>query len=424
MMKIEKMLRAVDGVSDYKINVTKKESFEFFFVKGKLETARATDTCDKEVTLYVRHGEFLGESQFFVYPSTTEEDLQRLVREGVEKASLICNKPYELPASEEGSYVIDSNFSGMKPTEAAKLIAETVFAANTVKGGSLNSVEIFINRYEESVKNSRGVCKTQIRYTAMVEAIPTFNGDKESVELYEQYNFASLDLEALTREISDKMAEVSARYRAEKPCEMPECAVVLKPLELSELFWNLADDASFATVFTSSNRYSKGDALQSGEGADKLNVTLCGKMAGNYASREFDADGLALKSVKVIDEGKVASYHGSNRFAQYMNESPTGLLGCLSVGTGSLTAEELCKTEYLEVLSMSGLQVDLFNDYIGGEIRLALHHKGGESRAVTGISFAGSLGEFLDGLKLSDTATVSGSYAGPDFAYSENVKIF
>ena len=66
-------------VSDYKINISRKESYELFFVKGKLETLRCTDTCDKEVTVYSDHDGFRGDAQFFVYPSTTKEDATQMV---------------------------------------------------------------------------------------------------------------------------------------------------------------------------------------------------------------------------------------------------------------------------------------------------------------------------------------------------------
>ena len=61
MMTTMELLRANEKVSGFKINVHKKESMELFFVKGKLETVRCTDTCDKEVTeqnqlLYVKKG--------------------------------------------------------------------------------------------------------------------------------------------------------------------------------------------------------------------------------------------------------------------------------------------------------------------------------------------------------------------------------
>ena len=84
MRNIVEMLKANSRVSDYKINLHRKESAELFFVKGKLETVRGTDTCDKEVTVFVRHGEFVGDAKFFVYPSTTDAQLAQLIEEAVE----------------------------------------------------------------------------------------------------------------------------------------------------------------------------------------------------------------------------------------------------------------------------------------------------------------------------------------------------
>ena len=56
------LLAGHSKVSDYKFNTTKKESYELFFVKGALETVRHTDICDNQVTVYVNHGEFKGDS--------------------------------------------------------------------------------------------------------------------------------------------------------------------------------------------------------------------------------------------------------------------------------------------------------------------------------------------------------------------------
>ena len=86
MKTIINALQANSQVSGYKINIHEKQSYELFFVKGKLETVRCTDTCDKQVTVYVEHGEYLGDSEFFVYPSTTEDQLHILIGEAVAKA--------------------------------------------------------------------------------------------------------------------------------------------------------------------------------------------------------------------------------------------------------------------------------------------------------------------------------------------------
>ena len=65
-------------------------------------------------------------------------------------------------------------------------------------------------------------------------------------------------------------------------------------------------------------------------------------------------------------------------------------------------------------MSLSGLQVDLYNDYIGGEIRLAYLHRDGESLPLTGISMSAKLSDVLGSLRLSDTTSVNDNYEGPD----------
>lgn len=424
MIDLEAMLRAAEQLSDYKINIHEKKSYELFFVKGKLETVRCTNTCDTEATVYVSHDQYLGDAQFLVYPSTTEEQAKEKIDEAIAKAKLIDNRAYSLPENEEGSYDVESNFSDFQPEEMAAEIANTVFSANQVENGSLNSLEIFINQHTEKVINSRGVRKIQVRYDAMVEAIPTYNGAAQSVELYEQYNFSSLDREALYREIADKMLAVKARYDAVKPEKSISCKVILNKLELCELFRNIVQNLHYASVYSHSSVFAKGDLIQSAPVGDKLTVTMAGEAVGNINSAKFDSDGLALGKAEIIADGKAVQYFGDNRFGQYLGEKPTGNLRCLLVNAGSMTAEELAQGPYLEVISMSGLQVDFFNDYIGGEIRLAYYHDGEQIHPVTGISISGSVKDALNRMYLSETMAVWDGYIGPEKAAIDGLKVF
>jgi len=424
MRTVIEALRADTRVSDYKINVNRKESYELFFVKGKLETVRCTDTSEKEVTVYVDHEEFKGESQFFVYSSTTADELRQRIDEAVKKALLINNKHYTLPESEEGSFTVESNFTDYEITDLAALMAKTVFESNTVANGSLNSVEVFINRRTGTVVNSRGINKTQVRYDAMVEAIPTYNGEKQSVELYEQYNFSNLDIETLRAEIAGKMDEVKARYEAAAPEASIDCNVILGKQELSDLFRSIAGNLNYSSVYSRSNLFKKGDAIQKAPAGDRIGITMRGAVEGNIRSAKFDGDGFTLRDIRIVEDGKAVNYYGSNRFGQYLNEDPTGNLGCLCVDTGSADDTVFAKGPYLEVISMSGLQVDFYSDYIGGEVRLAYYHDGKTLRPVTGISITGKLSDVLKHIRLSSTLAVHDGYTGPAKALLSHMKIF
>ena len=418
------LLAGHSKVSDYKFNTTKKESYELFFVKGALETMRCTDTCDKEVTVYVNHGDFKGDSKFFIYPSTTFSQKADLVMDAVKKAQLIDNKYYDLPGSEGGEFNLETNFTDYDPADLAAAIAKTVFEAGEAENAGLNAVEIFINKYTETVQNSRGLYKTQVRYDAMVEAIPTYNGAELSVELYEQYNFGALDVDALRAEIAGKMAEVKARFEAITPTETIDCKVILKAEELGSLFSDLSRNLNYQSVYNHSNVFSKGDAVQKAPRGDKLTITMAGSVPGNVASSAFDADGLSLGEQTIVENGVVTGYYGSNAFGQYLGEKPTGMLRCLCVAPGTAEEAEFETGPYLEVVSMSGLQVDFYSDYVGGEVRLAYWHDGEKVTPVSGISFSGSVAEAFNSIRLSREIATNDSYTGPKKAILEGMKIY
>lgn len=424
MRKIIELLEKNQQVNDYKVLLLNKESYELFFVKGKLETTRRTDTCDKEVTVYVNHGDFKGDSSFYVYPSTTQEEIEELIAGAVEKAKMIDNQMYELPAAEEGSFHVESNFSGQTLNEKAAVIAEAVFAAKADENAALNAVEIFVRRNTSTVVNSRGIHKTQVKYSAMVEAIPTYNGVEESVELYQQYNFSELDRATITAEIEEKLREVKARNEAKKPEGAMEGNVILNKFELSNLFGAMSRQMGYYQVYSKSNLFKKGDQLQKERTGDAITITMQGEVPGNIGSAKFDADGLALTDICIVKEGEVVNYYGSSRYGQYLDEKATGSLACITVEPGTACPKCLSRTPYLEVVSMSGLQVDFHSDYIGGEVRLAYYNDGNEVVPVTGISITGKLSEVLASIRLAKETAVSDRYVGPKKAILDGMKVF
>lgn len=409
---LKKLLEENKDVSDYRINRTNTLSSELFFVHRNLETSRATDVCNTNVTVYVDHDGKKGESAFAVYESMTETDLKLKIAEAAERAKLVFNEPYDIPCGEKTEREVPSNFRDYEPKELAAKIAEAAFKADRYENGSINALEIFVYKHETKVVNSKGVDVTEVKYSAMVEAIPTWNENGESVELYEAYRFTEFDADEITAEIDEKMKEVRDRKHAVKPAEKIEADVVLNVKEAGELFSELANDLTYASVYSHYNLHKIGDDLQNGDG-DKITLEMKGAMKGSEYSAAFDADGVSLTDKKIISGGKVEGYFGTNKFASYLGEKPTGDLKCVSVEKGSLTDKELAGKPYLECVSLSGLQIDLYNDYIGGEIRLAYYRHDGVVEPVTGISMSGKLSEALAGIRLSDKTKVRGYYGGP-----------
>lgn len=423
MIDVEKILKETAAVDDYRITSAKTVSYEVFFVHRKLETVRATDTLTTDVTVYVNHDGKVGDSTFSLYQSMTEEDVRNKVMAAANRARLVFNEPYEIPAGDKKETVLPSNMGGEDMPALANKIAEAVFAADCYEGGSINATEIFLYRDTNSVRNSRGVDKTQIKTHVMIEAIPTWNEGGESVELYEDHRFAEFDPAAVTAEIDRKMQEVRDRQLAVKPQTPMKINVVLPPHEIASLLRNIVFPLDYSAVYSHSNLFKVGDDLQKDGDGDKLTVTMVGQLKGSVQSSSFDDDGLDLGEKTVIRDGVVESYFGANRFACYLGLEPTGALRCAKVAPGTLTQEELAKAPYLECVSLSGLQVDLFNDYIGGEIRLAYYFDGEKKIPVTGISMSARLTEVIKSMKLWSETTVSGNYEGPEKLLMKDVSV-
>ena len=72
---------------------------------------------------------------------------------------------------------------------------------------------------------------------------------------------------------------------------------------------------------------------------------------------------------------------------------------------------------------MSGLQFDQYSDYIGGEVRLAYIHEGGNITPITGISVSASFSDVLNKVKFSKEMAKTSAYNGPKYALFEGFKI-
>ena len=200
--------------------------------------------------------------------------------------------------------------------------------------------------------------------------------------------------------------------------------VILRAPEISDVLFELADDLDYSAKYAHFNLHDVGDDLQEGGDGDRLTVTMRGVIKGSDRSGFFDEDGLDLHDTCIIKDGVAVANSGSNRFGQYLGvKRPSGVLPCMELKTGTMSAAEMEERPYLECVSMSGIQVELFSDYIGGEIRLGYLCSGGRKTPVTGITMSGSLSSVLKNMRLSEKATTVGAYTGPEYMLIRDMEI-
>ena len=414
---IEKLVELLKGeeLFGYKINEIKRETFQLFFVHDKIETVRKGVTADYSVTVYIGHGEFLGDAQFSIYPSSDDEEIKKAIALAKEKALAVNNRPYELVKGGKGEFSSPSFIEGKTLKEVAAEIAEVVFSAKGAEGSALNATEVFVYRNEKRVVNSEGVDKKSVSYSALLETIPTFNLENGSVEIYAQKEFGSLDKAELKNYVADKLKEVEERAYAKKTDLPAKADVMLRGEEICGIMEEYVYQLGYGAVYNRSNAINKGDELQTGEECDRLFVTMKGKEEGCSDSADFDEDGSAFIDRDVIVGGKAVNCFGGNRYAQYLGEENVGNLRIVKLGCGGLEKSALKGKTYLECLQFSGLQVDLYTDYIGGEVRLAVFHDGEKEIPVSGFSISAKLSDVMNTVKLSGKSCKLPGYSGPEF---------
>jgi len=422
MINVVELLKHYKDITSFEVRTIKKQSHELYFVHKSLETIRNVEKTDCSVTIYNLHDNSLGSSKFTVFSGDDIDTVKEKVELALITSKKINNKPFELPKKEIMDSTIESNMEKYTLKEIGEKISEACFKADAYEGGSINALEIFVNKFNEEILNSNGLDKKVTYYQALVEAIPTWTSEGESVEIYEQFTINSLDLEKITSELDSKMKEVEYRFIASKPEEKLNMKVALRPKEIYTLLSSLVSQVNVSTIFNHGNVFNVGDSLQSESNIDLLNVELKGNIKGCAYSKLFDNNGVSLVDTVVIKDGKYVSSFGNNRFSQYLNVLPTGALELLTVETGTLDKEQL-NEPYLELVSLSGLQLEIYSDYIGGEIRLGYIHEGKKITPVTGISFSGKLSEVLNTIKLSKTITQTSDYLGPDLMLIDKVDI-
>jgi predicted Zn-dependent protease len=424
MEKIINLLKKYDDISDYRIIKNDVDSYELFFVHESLETVRATSTSSLEVTLYVDFKSYRGNSTFSINNADDEESINAKIVNAINMAKLITNKKFKLPKDEVLDETLKSNFSDYEPKVLGAKMFNILKECSSKVKGQLNATEIFIYKTTTHLINSKGIDKKCIKYSSMIETIPTYDTKNDSVEIYTQLNFTSFDEKWLKEQISQALKDVTARSKAKKLDHDINVNVILRPQEIEQIIRAYVNELNYMTIYNKFNILNVNDDIQQNSQGDKLNVSILGQIENCSSSRLFDNDGITLKKKVLIKGGVLVNTYGSNTYAQYLHKKPTGDLNLISLGKGKKSPKELKENPYLECASFSGLQVDLMNDYIGGEVRLAYYFDGQKTTPVTSLSISGKLSEVIKNIVLSNKITTVDSYKGPSLALLTGMKIF
>ena len=419
-------LKKAKSIAAWKVNVEARKSCELFYVQTKVETNRATDTIDTDVTIYVDLDGKRGQSSFAVYSYMDEAEISKLIEENVFAAKFTLNRFFELPSpSDAPIHQVESNLSKRPFKEIIGEIGGAIMAANHLENGSLSATEIFLYQIDTRIVNSNGIDVGSRRYECHIETIPNFVNGEEEVELYQAISFGSFDPKDLTAKVAEALTLCKDRSKAEKLPVAGPLPVILEGEEIEEFFGGFVDDLRYETAFSKANVYEPGSKIQ-GEAptGDALNITLKPVVEGALASSSVDDDGVILPEVKLIENGVAKCRHGSSQYGYYLGEKhPTGRIPVVEVAPGTKTMEDWKKAPYLRCVKFSGIQVDLHSGMLGGEVRLGYYFDGEKEIPVTGFSIQADARQAITCFQASKQTMVRDRYFGPKYIYIPDVKI-
>ncbi|MDE7061065.1 MAG: hypothetical protein K2O71_05665 [Lachnospiraceae bacterium] len=409
------------GIEDYQITITKEESAELFFIRRELDMQRSKNVRTADVSIFrvFEEGEnrFRGVASVKVQENQTQQELEKCFSDAFYAAGFVKNKYYDLYAGKKWEMAeAESSLSDKTLSEIAGGFAQALFAEDVNEEVFLNSAEIFAYRYTTHILSSRGVDveyrKTYVKGEFVVQCI-----DGQDVETYQDFMYNDWNTDALREKVRSTMELTKARAKAKTAPAAGEYRLILSGGYVNEFFSYYVSRASSSTIYPKYSSFSVGCDVQGGEVLkDRVNLTLT-------TTVPFSNEGIPMKELEMVRNGKLQVIHGGNRFAQYLGIEPTGFFDGCRVGAGEVSLAEMKSQPYLEVVNFSDFQMDSFTGHFGGEIRLAFLYDGEKVVPVTGGSVNGNIFEAQKNFVFSKELQVEKNFEGPKAVAMDGISV-
>lgn len=418
MIKVNKLIKLLNnkGINTYQITTTVSNDSELFFVRGKLETIRKINTNEINVQIFTSTGDTQGQADFIISKDLSNKEINELIDNAILSANLVHNKKYELVKGlKKQSYKYKDQLED--PYTILQKISKIYFERET-EDLKFNSLECFFKERVVSIVNSNNVNLSKKTYRIEIEAIPSYYSKDFKTELYRMFTYNTLDYNKITEDVEKSLNDLRNRGKAIKLDKELKTNIILRAQEIRDLFFEYTDNFNYADVYNHSNLASIGDMIQENP-KTKLNLSLDKRTKADF----FDSEGIILNKLPLIEDGKLISYFGSKRYASYLNMEPSGDLTKIVLKNGTKSIDKLRKEPYIELIDLSGLQVDAYSSYIGGEVRLAIYFDGTNTYPISGFSFSGNLKDAINNMELSKEKESINDYEGPSFMKIPNMDI-
>lgn len=403
------------GISLWRINERVDETTELFFVKKQLDTRRTKDVRKYDVTVFrdVEAGDggkpARGFTSALILPSMDDRQMDEELKGAYYAAQFAANPYYDLADPVQAPMVEETGELAQAPlAQSAGKLVRALFAPDTHDGAFINSAELFVYRVRRRIVSSEGTDVSFVNSGVNGEFVVQCR-EPEDVEIHNQFEYDALDEAALSARVAEALTFVRDRARAQRILKSGQYDLVLSGNAVAEVLSYYVQRSSASAVYAKYSTWRQGENVQDAEeGGERLSLTL-------QAFHPYSAEGIpTMNDLPLLEDGKLLTWHGPNRFCRYLGINPTGDYQRMVCANGTVPFEELKKGPCLWAVTFSDFQMDAMSGHFGGEIRLAyLIEEDGKVTPVTGGSVNGSILEAQKDMTFSTDRYLTVRYDGP-----------
>ncbi|MDN5343382.1 MAG: hypothetical protein PWP28_2262 [Oceanotoga sp.] len=421
MIEKLKNILAKKNVENWKLNVYKEDSREFFFLEKNMDMNRRVVFEEYTLTIYkYLEGKKLSFVSFNIEPTMNEKEIEELLNNEINNLKYVENDYFPLIENNKGNFnngkIVDFN-------DILKKIYDEIYIDYEDINFFINSSEIFIKNVEERVINSKGVELSSLNSIIQIDYVITYKGDEE-VEINDFIEFSDYKEGFISNRIKDKILNAKSRSHCKNIVSINNVPVIINENDVKEFFEYYIQKCSADYIYKDYSNYKINDFVQkTSEKGDLINLNLISDMKNSTFLNNFDEDGVLFEDKNIINEGKLINIWGDSRYSYYLGIEPTGFAYNFEVKGGKYNNIDLRKSNYIEIMEFSDFQVDYITGDFGGEIRLARYFDGSSILAFSGGSISGNVKENESTFNFSKEVNQLNNFIGPKSLKLFNVNI-
>lgn len=413
--RIAGALQSNPRVHDWQIRHSRVREYQLFLIGSKVESRRSSQSEWASVDLFHDHPD-RGLTTLKFLPGELD-GLDERIAQGVFRASLTGNPPSTLPGPSEYPSVqlCDPALAGRPWSiidEWCAAFGEAIAREADVR---LSSAEFFVFDEELDFANSRGATGAYPSTRVFVEMVLLSGSGVLSSENYHSLTVrsaADFNPRKIIREraaMARDMLHVGLPKSGRGPVIISGDSLV----NLFEPFFARIDGQSlYRRIFDTKVGDSLfGDRPVTG---DPLDLASDPTIPYGVGSAPFDDDGLPLRRVQTVRNGRVTGLMATKRYADYLGLEATGPVTNIVVGAGSVSFDRLLQGPAYHLVSFSDLYADPISGDFVSEIRLGYCIGADGTRTpVKGGSISGNVFDAFADCLMSQEVTRIDRYVGP-----------